>query len=423
MTKISYVAGAIGADEYKDRAAELKPQPFIPYLSMTQGEMELALLQEQANILANYYGSPKYKEAETMLQNTLARGLHGSTPYLGAYNPELRPLARIIATAQRNTRPASNAAFLREGGIGQGIHIGDPIIDFDARGKQCLKWAESANSNAERKRRVRECEKTWRIEKIINDGVENCGQYLAYGFLPSQGINGIPTVAALKLKTQEIGQQDIARVGKFSVALTQQWLTTGMMRRNVDTAKVQPYGWEKTNAILTALPEAGQRELLALFTSLKKAKTGGATISQTEAGRRMTAIIRKYNGSGVGEPVTVTIAIIGAVTALIKAISEFAKQAKVEEEDAFAQVNGFGTRGIGPETGDWDGDGVPNAQDQTAGTPGQSAGGIGPETGDWDGDGVPNAQDQTAGTPGQSAGGIDPLLLVGGGLAAYLLLK
>lgn len=391
MTKISYVAGAIGADEYKDRAAELKPQPFIPYLSMTQGEMELALLQEQANILANYYGSPKYKQAETMLQNTLARGLHGSTPYLGAYNPELRPLARIIASAQRNTRPASNAAFLREGGIGQGIHIGEPIIDFDARGKQCLKWAESANSNAERKRRVRECEKTWRIEKIINNGIENCGQYLGYGYLPRN--NSLPALALDKIQGQLLGQQDIARVGKFDMALTQQWLNTGMMRRNADTAKIKPYGWIETNAILTALPEAGQVELMTLFTSLKKAKTGGATISESEAGRRMAAIIRKYNGSGVGEPITVTIAIIGAVTALIKAISEFAKQAKVEEEDAFAQVNGFGSRALGPETGD------------------------------WDGDGIPNAQDETPGTPGQSAGGIDPLLLVGGGLAAYLLLK
>lgn len=382
MTKISYIAGP----ESAQRAAEVKPAPFIPYLSLTKGEMTLALMQEQASLLANYYGSAKYRDAESMLQNSLYRGIHGATPYLGAYNPELRGLAKVINQARRETAPASKAAFFRPQGVVNGVHVGEPIIDYDARGKECQKIMRAkSKSEKDYQNLVKECEQTWRIEKILNDGIENCGQYLAYGYLPGKGINALPPVAVLKIKTQEVAQQDIARVGKFDLGLTQQWLNVGMMRKNVEVAKVQPYGWTETNAILTDLPPEGQKELLNLLQ-----KSRGGTLSQTEIGQRVAAIVKKYKGvKGIGLA-PVAIAIIGAVTALIGAITEFAKEAKAEQNDAFSQVNGFGTRGIGPEEGDWDADGIPNNQDTTP--------------------------------KGESAG-VSPLLLVGGAAALYLLAK
>lgn len=383
MTKITYIAG-IGQDESAHRAQGIPPQPFIPYLSLTKGEMKLALLKEQASILAGFYGDPKYKQAEAMLDNALYRGLHGHTPYMGAYDPALTPMVKVINAARRETRPASKAMFFgRPQGIGKGIHIGDPIIDYDARGKLCRAEANKANTKNERERRGRECEQTWRIEKILNDGIEKSGQYLAYGFLPKN--NSLPQNANLKIYNQELAQGDIARVGKFDLGLTQAWLNTGMMRNNAEVAKIKPYGWVDTNAILMALPEAGQKEVIL---ALQKARPG---TSKSQLGATIAAIIRKYKGVGIGEPITVTIAVITAVTALIGAISKFAQSIKNEQVDAFAQVNGFGSRPFGPEAGDWDGDGITNDKDPTPGT-----------------------------APGE---GIDPLLIGAGLVGAYLLLK
>lgn len=382
MTKISYIAG-IGQDEYAQRAASIPPQPFIPYLSLTKGEMQLALLKEQASILAGFYGSPKYKQAEEMLDNALYNGVHGSTPYMGAYDPALTSLVKTINAARRETQPASKAMFFgRPQGIGKGIHIGDPIIDYDARGKLCRTEANKANTKNERKRRVRECEQTWRIEKILNEGIENCGQYVAYGWLPRN--NGLPALALYKLQDQLKAQQDISRVGKFDLVLTRQWLNVGMMRRNADTAKIQPYGWTNTNAILTMLPEAGQQEIIALFDATVNTPRwrGGVGNAEAQVGAKLASIIQKYAQSGVGEPISATLAIVGAITALIKAISEFAKALKVEEQDAFAQVNGFGSRAFGPESGDWNDP-----------------------------------------TPATASGNVNPLLIGAGLVGAYLLLR
>lgn len=356
MTKISEIHGiGISPDEYAGRGRMVSGKaPFLPYLSMTQGEMQLALLQQEAAILAQYYGGKTLNSAKSILENTLYNGVHAQPLYYGAYDANLRTLIKSIERAKRNTRPASRAAFFRPGGVGRGIHIGDVIIDYDARGKQCLQWAESANHKAERDRRKRVCEQTWRIEKILNDGIENCGQYLAYGFLPKN--NGLPQNANLKIYNQELAQNDISRVGKFDIALTQQWLNVGMMRRNADTARIKPYGWVDTNAILMTLPEAGQKEIIQL---LQKSRPGS---DSGNVGAKIAAIVRKYKAPAVGNP-ALALAIVGAITALIKLIDTFAKNAKNEQIDAFAQVNGFGTRPFGPESGDWDGDGIPDEID------------------------------------------------------------
>lgn len=356
MPKISYIAG-IGQTEKAQRAAELKPQPFIPYLSLTQGEMSLALMQEQANILAAYTGSAKYRQAETMLDNALNRGIHGATPYLGAYDADLGGVARAIQRAARQTRPAAGALLGRQSRV-SGIHIGEPLIDTEQRYKDCLKAAGGFNPG-----NVAKCQARLQIEKIINDGIENCGQYLAYGYLPSN--NNLPSIALYKLLDQTKGQEDIARVGEFSISLTQQWLNVGMMRRNADTAKVGPLGWIPTNSALTSLPEAGQKEVEKLLTD--SVSKWGAPASAAMVGNQLASIVRKYQDKSIGFDPATTVAIIAAITALIGGISEFAKQLRSKKQDAFAQVNGFGARSFGPQEGDWDGDGIPDNQQQGSG--------------------------------------------------------
>jgi len=360
MTKISYMAG-IGANESAQRADGVKPAAFIPYLSLTKGEMALSLMLEQARILAGYYGAPKYKEAATMLENALTNGVHGTAPYFGALEPDLYGVARAINQARRQSAPASGGVVLGRKSITGGI--GETIVPYDQRYNECMKsgqYGGALNTQAQ-------CQKRLKIEKILNDGLEKCGQYLSYGFLPSKGVDGLPPTAFSKLRSQLIAIQDVARVAKVDQILIGQWLNVGMMRNNATATGVnKPYGWIDTNAILTATPEVAQNQIVTLFNT-SASKWTSAT-SEALTGQKFTAIIRKYKKSAaVGFDPATTIAIITAIAALIGGISEFAKQMRVEQADAFSQVNGFGTKALGPEEGDYDGDGILDSQEGGSG--------------------------------------------------------
>jgi len=360
MTKISYMAG-IGANESAQRADGVKPAAFIPYLSLTKGEMALSLMLEQARILAGYYGAPKYKEAATMLENALTNGVHGTAPYFGALEPDLYGVARAINQARRQSAPASGGLVLGRKSITGGI--GETIVPYDQRYNECMKSGQYGGALSTQA----QCQKRLKIEKILNDGLEKCGQYLSYGFLPSKGVDGLPPTAFSKLRSQLIAIQDVARVAKVEQTLIGQWLNVGMMRNNATAPGVsKPYGWVDTNAILTATPESAQNQIVTLFNT--SASKWTSPTSEALTGQKFTAIIRKYKGSAaVGFDPATTIAIITAIAALIGGISEFAKQMRVEQADAFSQVNGFGTKALGPEEGDYDGDGILDSQEGGSG--------------------------------------------------------
>ncbi len=369
MTKIAYIAGtvptkkkgknAVSPDEVKQRAAEVSTAAaYVPYNSLTTGEMHLALMLQQAQILNEFYRQPQYAEAVTILENALYKGIHGiGAAYTGAADtPTLRSVAQAINTARRQTAPASGGAILGRSAL-NGVHIGEPIIPYEKRLAECQAKAVTPGDKAR-------CIQRMELEKILNNGMEKSGLYLSYGFLPNS--SNYPGVATVKVSNGAIAQQEIARAGELSADLVQQWLNVGMMRSNAAVAKLQPYGWVDTNALLMSLPEAGVLEIqkvLDKYGSLKKQKIGGADIAalKRQIAGEIVSIIRKYRQPSVGEFITAAVAIIGAITALLGSVSEFAKQLRVQKQDAFAAARGFGTAAFGPEQGDWDGDGIPDS--------------------------------------------------------------
>lgn len=397
MTKVSYIAGvtperkkktAVPADEVRQRAAEVSPSvPYLPYNSMSKGEMHLALMLEQAKILNEYYRQPQYAEAVTLLENALYRGIHGvGAAYTGpADTPTLQSVARAINTARRQTAPAAGGSIIGRDPSMNGVHIGAPIIPFEQRFADC-KAKAGANPAA-----LARCQYRYDLEKILNEGMEKSGLYLSYGFLPNA--NAYPGVATVKVSNATIAQQEISRAGEMSDDLVKQWLDVGMMRANATVAKIEPYGWIGTNSLLMSLPPAATAEIekvLKKYGSLKAQKIGGADIQtlKRNIAAEIVAIIRKYRQPAVGfDPITATVAIIGAITALLGGVSQFAKDIRVKKEDAFAAARGFGTAAFGPQEGDWNGDGIPDSQTASGG-------------------GIPM-----------------PLLIGGGALAAWYLLK
>ena len=80
MTKISYIAG-IGANEYKDRGNNVSAQQFVPYLSLTRGEMLLLLAAQRAKIYADFYPEEKqFQKGVSLLYNALNSGISGGVP-------------------------------------------------------------------------------------------------------------------------------------------------------------------------------------------------------------------------------------------------------------------------------------------------------------------------------------------------------
>ena len=405
MTKIAYVHGPAGTstgkkkgksvptDEVRQRAVAVPVQgAYIPYNSLTKGEMHLALMLQQAKILNEYYRQPQYAEAVKLLQNTLYSGVHGvGNAYIGAADtPTLQSVARAINAARRDTRPASGGSIIgRSGGLDSGVHIGDPVIPYEKRQSECLARA-GANPGS-----IARCRMRFDLEKILNDGMEKSGLYLAYGFLPDS--SAYPGLATTKTHEAIIAQQELSRVGEFSQDLVQQWLNVGMMRNNSTVAKIQPYDWVQTNSFLMTLPQAATDEIQAILSkygNLKAQKMGGVDINivRKEIASQILAVIKKYKQPAIGEPITIALAIIGAIVSLLGGVSQFAKELRTQKQDAFAATRGFGTRAFGPDEGDWDGDGIPNEQDDTPGS-------------------------------APSSVGISPLVIGGAALAAYLLLK
>ena len=193
MTRISTIHG-IGQDEFAGRAAEVTGQSYIPYLSLTKGEMELYLAAQKAKILAQWYGNaaPQYRDAEKMIYNALNTGVHGGIKFIGVVPDHLQNVAAMIKKAESQRQPASRALFYRPGGIVRGI---GEIIPLQQRRAQCLKYANEAEGN-EFWRRLKKCNEIVVIEKILNASLEKSSHHVIYKQMPSGYL--VPHMGAIK---------------------------------------------------------------------------------------------------------------------------------------------------------------------------------------------------------------------------------
>lgn len=340
MPRISYIAGDISRNE-QNRADTLPARMPVNYLALTRGEMHLQLMREQAQILANYYGDPEMKKAVDMLGNALERGIHGmEAQHIGAASDLVRNVARSIDMARKDLRPASRYA-VPTGRDPRVSGIGATVIPYADRYQACQ---EAAGGNLAQ---LLKCQTALEVEKILNDGLERCGQYLAYGFLPNA--NQMPQIASGKIRDQRVAIESVAQIGGFSTDLCAQWLNVGMMRNNVEVAKIQPLGWIPTNARLTLISDAGQQEIIAFLES-----KGARLLTPAQQGARLAEIVRKnQRGQGVGDPLSVGLAILSAISALLGGISEFLLQLRAKVVTALQAAKGFGTDGFGPQEGDF----------------------------------------------------------------------
>lgn len=344
MTRISTIHG-IPFNEYADRSANVAAKDYFPYLSMSKGEMELALLRQRAQMYAGFYPEfPVYRQAVAMLDKALKDGDTGVN-YIGAVPDDLQGLAATIQTAAKKRQPASRA--------GTAARVGS-VIPLAARFDACvvarsqqrgllteepdpstydyLVWEQQAGA---RSQIFQECKQVMDVEKILNDGLEKFGHHLLYKSFPRN--YATPPDVGTKRILHQTGIEGVANVGQMDPELVYMWVENAIMLKNTQI-KIGPWNSAYTSVYLAPDPEQALNEY-------KKWLFG----QPVQVREKLQAGIGK-----IGDPVTVS-AIIFAIIGAMKVAFEWLKEIQRTKQLAMVEARGFGTQAFSANQSDWQG--------------------------------------------------------------------
>jgi len=323
MTKISEIHG-IPTGEFNERGAEVNTSGFVPYLSLTQGEMQIWLAAQKAKMLAQWYGKdrPQYTQAAQLLENALYANLHGATNYFGALPDALQPIARLISTAKRRNRPASVGGIMARRGAGIGA-----IIPTQDRLKACIEYAKKQNINNDKKaEEYRKCIKRFEKENIINANLVNMAPHMVYKNLPAN--QTLPTEVVITRKLHRLGVEGISGVADITdYSLVYQWVENGILQKNLQGG-VGPFDSVQTSYALSPNADA----LLAAYVPYN---------------------IKDNKMNGIGIAPLVLAAIVTVVTAAITAAFAYLSEIRKTEILAMSEAKGFGTPEFSAKQSDW----------------------------------------------------------------------
>lgn len=352
MTKISLIHG-IGAtataaeaaaqrgafDIVKDAPKKEATKRFYNYSAMTQGELELLLVDERLDMLKSYYGDPNgiYQQGRNLIYNALSGdgGLH-STVGVGFPTSnipkELNGIVSHIRSARSQYNPAGKLLNTRlRPRIGMGFDVDAlniPLTD-------CIEWATgqvnpTGLSDREYERQIRilagDCQEENAIIRVFNENLGKAAAHMLYEFIknPNDETN---LVAFKSLQHKQLAQR-LTDISGLSRTVVRQWNRNGIMRENVRRLN-PPFTPEETIAFLRQGDAAGIRLDPATIAIIK--------------------IIGKI----------IIAAIVGATT--IVSVIEQTKQIRLKKEMA-----DLGLKAFGPEAGDFEKGGDGNNEDESA---------------------------------------------------------
>jgi len=361
MTQISEIHGIrrTPANEMPDRgrlaAAANAGSGFIPYTSLTRGEMELALYGQQLAIYAAAFPENKeYAKALNMVENALRSGLSKGVKFVGALHSDyLQFIANTITKASQKTTPASKGGLLGRSSLASGIPaIGQDIkFNFD---HDCVQYATKAtnkwsgqdknwqwyehNLNDSAIRRYYREQKTIcatkiEIEKIVNEKITGASHHVLY-----YGLNeSYPAIRNSAVVTKHLlhvgGIGGLANATDTDSNLMSVWSETSILRKNTQ-ADVGPIGSIQSSLNLSPNYDAYS----ASYTQWQKTRT-----------------YSNPTGGKIGEPLTVA-AISALITAIGAAIGQAAalqKELNAKKAGAMAAAQNYGTSALEAKQSDW----------------------------------------------------------------------
>lgn len=350
MTKITYIH-AVPSDEIKDRSALIGPANYLPYTQLTEGEMKLALLSEQARMLASAYPEERYlRDAVSMLNNALYSGIHAGVRFDKVVDGRLYDVAKTIEIAKGQRRPAAGDIIgtrnIYNGVAGIGADIvpqtTEDCEDYATRKANAFYkvdrkkfWWKALPFGGQKgrwKNYKEECETKKEVERILNSAITGSSHHVVY-----KSLNVLrPVLRNTFVRTKNLlhlaGVEALGNAADVKKTLMDQWIETATMRANA------ALGFGPVDSVLTSLSLAPNAVAAAYFDA-----NGG--------------------NSGKWDKVGVVVATITAVTALVAAIgaaigsaSQMQKELNAKKNGVMNAAQGFGTDAYRAEQTDFDGD-------------------------------------------------------------------
>lgn len=355
MTEINSIHG-IPVSEFPDRGRLVSSKaPYIPYTSLTKGEMNLAMLYDQASVFAAAFPEfQDYKKARDMYRNALYSGVSAGVSFVGAlYDPILQQAARNIARASRQTAPAARIITNRTS-LADGVNIGEAPIYTANFDHDCVQYATKAANKkfgtnhswqhwkavpfGPQKKYWKEqkslCETRVAIEQIMNDHMVNTSPHMLYKSMSEEFRPTLGTMMIFKKLLHFAGVGSLGIVSEVDTTLMDYWVETGLLRNNAASG-VGPLGSISSSISISPDPEKMAWE----YGEFQKKRDGSTKIN------------------GIGEPVTITVA---GITALVTAIgtaianaAKFQQQLNAKKQGALSQVQGWGTAALEAKKSDF----------------------------------------------------------------------
>jgi hypothetical protein len=378
MTKISQMNGLTPAPFVPTFGIV---QDFVPYTGLTEGEMRLWLLRNQALTYRQLY--PEYKEyqkAYDMLTNALHSNISAGVKFIGAIPDELQVVARAIDQASRQTAPTSRGGLISRIGpsaIGDIVQTNIPdssceayatrITNMELKAKfkfelsttnwkrlkggkwvpgtlllnlsknfSSVKWYQKWENN-----RLK-CESQKTIEGILNGFVINGSHHVLYKEMPNESY--VPTLVRAKTVNHQGGVAGLATAGGMKDGLMNLWTETAIQAKNA-SINIGALNSLQSSSLLAPDPEQFNALLISKLEEAAKKRLGIGSVAAT-------------------------VAIIGAITAAITAAATLVGTLKKEENYALsaAQGTGFGTEKYSASKKDWVESKDPNAKDPNTDT-------------------------------------------------------
>lgn len=278
---------------------------YIPYLSMTKGEMRLALMAEQAYLYARAFPEFKeYQKAYDMLKNALNAGVSRGVNFVGSLDgPLLQQVAREIQRASRNRTPASRSGLVARPNIGTGI--GNSLVDMEVRKFDCLKAA--GGDQAKRNK----CYVLYNVEKALNQHIKDAGHHMLYKSI--RPADQVPATVHSKSLNHRLAIDGMAIAAELDVPLLDTWVETSILKKNAEKG----------------VGVKGSRESTFTVRDVKQTKIGL-------------------------DPVTASV-IVAICVAAIGAAGKLITDLRSQKAYAMSEAKGFGGSSFGLEEDDFDG--------------------------------------------------------------------
>ena len=329
MTKISYIHG-IPVNEYAQRGQGIGKLGYVPYLSLTQGEMRLQLLRQRMLLFSRFYPeATEYSQAVAMIDNALTAGVHRGINFIGAIPDELQQVARIISASVDMTRPAASGIIVGRESVMNGVGEIIRTADSTKRLNECIKIVNSnakynTNENV-RKESLRRCQTLFEIERLYNDYLERVGHHTVYNRL---NLNfSFPSRVDTKQLLHNAGIEGMANAAEINQSLVSDWVENGVLIKN-STIGAGLLGSIETSFAISPDPDAQYAQYSHWLTDPKKGKIGVL-------------------------PAAAIVAIVTAISAVVVAALDFLTKLQQQKAYAMSEARGFGTSAYSADKTDW----------------------------------------------------------------------